>query len=410
MTWNEDRITLLLREVGDEPPRGPRVDLLGALREGRRRRRRHRTAVVGGAALATVLVVGAIPLILRPAPPVVPPAASPPTACDVASLPLPEGADGGAVSGGDRTGRWLIGSAARRGSPQQTAVLWHDDRVTELPGALRHGVAAAVNSAGTVVGTADDRAYVVRDGRVERLPGGDGLRPTAVDDAGRVVGERQQPVGRRTRPVPVLWASPTSEPGDLALPGVGWEGTAIGIAEDGTVIGVVSAGGLDLVDGYGPNLNRGYRWRPDGTGEFLPMPATAGDGAGGFWPRSVGGTWVLGHTPREQPRELYAPALLDLRTDAFVAPPAIAGFGPVSVNSRGWTVGTYGRMEAGQIGGALLTDAGLLRLPDPVPGAGLRHPVPGVVSDDGRVIAGEQLADTDADPSAVGRPIRWLCR
>ncbi|WP_157779176.1 hypothetical protein [Micromonospora sp. WMMA2032] len=409
MTWDEDRITLLLREAGDEPPRGPRVDLGDALREGRRRRRRHRGAVAGGVAVAIALAAGATPLFLRPAPPPAPSAVPPPTACTVAPLPLPEGTDGGAVSGGDRTGRWLIGSAARRGSDQQTAVLWHGDRVTELPGALRHGVAAAVNSAGTVVGAADDRAYVVRDGRVDRLPGGDGLRPTAVDDAGRVVGERLQPVGRRVRPVPVLWASATSEPVDLALPGPGWEGTAIGIAGDGTIIGTVSEEGLELTDGYGPNLNRGYRWRPDGTGEFLPMPTTAGNGARGFLPRSVGGNWLLGSTPREQPRALYAPTLLDLRTGDFVAPHTSAEFVPVAVNSRGWTVGSYGQPVAHPTG-ALLTGSRLLHLPAPEPGVGLRHTVPWVVSDDGRIIAGEQLGDTDADPSAVGRPIRWLCR
>ncbi|HEV8279883.1 MAG TPA: hypothetical protein VGQ26_29915, partial [Streptosporangiaceae bacterium] len=170
MTWDEDRIAVLLRDAGGEPPRGPRVDLTRAVHEARRRRGRRRVVAAGAAALATVLTAAAVPIFLHSDRKHPPPAVTPPTTCTVSPLPLPEGSDtgsvtGGSVTGGDPTGRWLVGMADDSRQPsQRTAVIWDGDRVTELPGALRNGVLRDVNSAGTAVGDTEGASYVYRDG------------------------------------------------------------------------------------------------------------------------------------------------------------------------------------------------------------------------------------------------------
>jgi hypothetical protein len=402
MTWDEDRIAVLLRDAGGEPPRGPRVDLTRAVHEARRRRGRRRVVAAGAAALATVLTAAAVPIFLHSDRKHPPPAVTPPTTCTVSPLPLPKGSDtgsvtGGSVTGGDPTGRWLVGMADDSRQPhQRTAVIWDGDRVTELPGALRNGVLRDVNSAGTAVGDTEGASYVYRDGRVEPLAGAGNPQPRLINDAGTVVGERVFGRNGVGVTVPVRWRTLTSPAVDLPLPGPGWQGWVAGLDEDGTAVGKVS-------DGFPPSRTRGYLWHPDGTGEFLPVPATAQGNASAFWPVSVRNGWVVGTMG-----VVTVTMRLNLATGEFTSLPAPAEFYPAVGTARGWAVGHI-QKPIGAVRAMLVTDAGVVELPEPKAGPGKWDPMPSAVSDDGRTIAGTH---TEWVPGRMpsGVPVRWQCR
>ncbi|MEV0329443.1 hypothetical protein AB0H63_23795 [Micromonospora echinospora] len=414
MTMDDEQVTGMLRRLGEGPHRPPRVDVSRAVRDGRRRRRARRVVGAGSTTLAVALaVVVAVP-VLRDAgrSDGAPMAAAAPASCAVETLPLPAGAASGSVAGGDPTGRYLVGSVARANLSSRWPALWVDGRVRELPAATRSLSLTDVTSSGQVIARGgdggnvgyvyqfdtQDRSDVDRSGAVRPLPGGPGRRPVAISEAGRIVGNRL--LAGRDNPnlsVPVVWASSTSAPTDLPLPGPGWTGMAEDIGDDGTVVGMV---------GEGRTFQRGYLWRSDGTGEFLPTPP----GAGAFWPVSVRGSWVVGTTqPGQSAMAVRQTVRLNLTTGEFVPLPQPAEqFTAVIGNARGWAGGLIDRSRAG-----LLTDAGLRELPlpriDPT-----SSPVSGtvsVVSDDGRTLAGAgTIGSAEGQPPQTGKPLRWTCR
>ncbi|MFR9779629.1 hypothetical protein ACL02O_26675 [Micromonospora sp. MS34] len=426
MRTDDEHVADRLRWLDDEPAGPPRIDLPGAIREARRRRRNRRVAAAGAVALG-VLAVAALPAALgghgraAPAPaarpgPSMPPGPSKPSpeprptgpwqgVCEAELLPVP-GDPHGAVTGGDPDGRWLVGRRAPQGRDRVDfgLLIWEGDRVreVELPGSAQK--LTDVNRAGLAVGSslaAGDlwQAWAVRDGEVIRLPGGPSEGATAVDDAGRIVGYRS--VGHVWEPgfkhLPVVWDSYRSQPVDLPLPGPQWEGTAVGIDEDGTILAVMS-------EGNPGEASRAVVWRPGAARpEVLPLPRVPGGKASRFVPLSVAGGWVTGTAERDTtvvPRSGITryPVRIDLRTGRVEVLTGVLYDG--TGNGRGWLAGSV----SGGVPG-LVTDTKAVKLPMPDGWRGGRRGGVKSLSDDGRVLGGKLERD-DQDV----RPVRWTCR
>ncbi|MFG3688919.1 hypothetical protein [Micromonospora sp. NPDC047740] len=419
MRTDDEHVADRLRWLDDEPPGPPRIDLPGAIREARRRRRNRRVAAAGVAALG-VLAMAALPAALggdgRAAPA---PAASPspsmplpeprPTGpwqgvCTATLLPVP-GDPRAAVTGGDPDGRWLLGRRAPQGQGRMDfgLLIWEGDRVreVELPGSMQK--LTDVNRAGLAVGSSlgagnEGRAWAVRDGEVIRLPGGTAEGATAVNDAGRIVGYRSlgAPWEPGFKQLPVVWDSYQSRPVDLPLPGPQWEGTAIDIDEDGTILGAMS-------DGHPDKPTRAVVWRPGAARpEVLPLPQVPGGKADRFLPLSLAGGWVTGTAERDTkvvPRNGIPryPVRIDLRTgQADVLKGVLwAGTG----NGRGWMAGWVSDDVP-----SVITDTRSVKLPMPDGWRGQRQGAVTSFSDDGRVLGGKLESDDQV------RPVRWTCR
>ncbi|MCW3814808.1 hypothetical protein ONA91_10110 [Micromonospora sp. DR5-3] len=417
MRTDDEHVADRLRWLDDEPAGPPRIDLPGAIQEARRRRRNRRVAAAGAAALG-VLAMAALPAALggdgRAAPA---PAASPspsmplpeprPTGpwqgvCTATLLPVP-GDPRAAVTGGDPDGRWLVGRRAPQGQGRMDfgLLIWEGDRVgeVELPGSMQE--LADVNRAGLAVGSSlgagnEWRAWAVRNGEVIGLPVVTSGGATAVNDAGRIVGYRNLVPGKPWIQRPVVWDSYRSQPVDLPLPGPQWEGTAIDIDEDGTILAAMS-------DGHPDKPTRAVVWRPGAARpEVLPLPQVPGGRADRFLPLSLAGGWVTGLAERDTkvvPRSgahMY-PVRINLRTgQADVLKGALwSGTG----NGQGWMAGWVSDDVPG-----VITDTRSVKLPVPDGWRGERQGGVTSFSDDGRVLGGKLESDDQV------RPVRWTCR
>src|SRR3954466_10344111 len=155
METDEEYATVVLRRLDGPLPRTSTVDVGQAMTEGRRRRRMRRLTGLLSAGTATAVVLVAVPVAagaLRPGgPPAVvtmdgsallagtasvvaqPPPA--PTACTIAKLPVPKG-EMSLVTGGDPTGRYLVGRSYPTGTGTRPILIWHDGvvRQVDIPG------------------------------------------------------------------------------------------------------------------------------------------------------------------------------------------------------------------------------------------------------------------------------------
>ncbi|MER7440623.1 hypothetical protein [Micromonospora avicenniae] len=420
MRIDENQVADLLRRLDDEPTRPPRVDLAGAIREARRRRRNRRVTAAGAAALG-VLAVAVLPVALpgadrtAPAPatsasPSTPAPKPSPTGpwlgqCTATQLPVPGGDPRGEVTGGDPDGRWLVGRGQPQGRLNFRLLIWDGDQVreVEMPGSAQELV--DVNRAGLAVGWSmgardGSPAWAVRDGKVLSLPGVISGGAMAVNDAGQIVGWRsvRGPGEPGVTQTPVVWDSYRSEAVDLPLPEPRWEGQAIGIDEDGTILASMSEGRLGAA-------TRAVVWRPGAARpEVLPLPQVPGGVAFQFEPLSLSGGWVTGIADRyNQPGVPRSgtnryPVRINLRTGEADVLKGVLFNG--TGNGRGWVAGWL----AGDVPG-LLTDTESVKLPVP---DGWRGEARGGVrsfSDDSRVLGGQLQFDDQG-----GRPVRWTCR
>ncbi|MGI5238899.1 hypothetical protein [Dactylosporangium sp. CA-139066] len=425
MDLNEYNAGDLLRTLPDEPPRPPSIDVARAMRDGRRRRRLRRRALAGGVLVLTLAAVAAVPVALAATRgpdrrPDLAPAASGssggtsaaakaaptvrataraiavPTSCKAEKLPIPDNVTMALVTAADPTGSIIFGRSYPKGGDQQVLV-WQDGRATKVavPGADQ--AISAVNAAGVGVGNSwvdsGPVAWLYRDGKVTKLPGGDGVTVAGINAAEVIVGNNG--TGR-----PLIWSSPTAEPRPLALPDDATGGIASAIDEDGTVIGSIYTtipGGVQTTasDPRGVRAGVAYAWAPDGTGRRLPAPAVvSGTGYGAF---TIRNGWVIGVN-----RPAGAPASglrWDLATGTVETVPGFATR-PDTANASGWMVGTdpegHGLMVAGDK---------RMQLPDPFQHKPSTTSLLAVtISDDGRTIAGQ--AD---DPSDTIRAIVWRC-
>ncbi|MFF4890225.1 hypothetical protein [Micromonospora chersina] len=417
MRTDDEHVADRLRWLDDEPAGPPRVDLPGAIREARRRRRNRRVAAAGAVALG-VLAVAALPVALNgdgqaaPAPAASPspsvrspeprPAGAWQGVCRAELLPVP-GDSRATVVAGDPDGRWLVGRRAPQGQGRMDfgQLIWEGDRVreVELPGSMQQ--LRDVNRGGLAVGSSQtdgsgSRAWAVHDGEVVGLPVVTSGGATAVNDAGRIVGYREVAPGKPWLQRPVAWDSYRSQPVDLPLPGPRWEGAAVDVDSDGTVLAAMSDGSPD-------RPTRAVVWRPGAARpEVLPLPTVPGGKATTFFPASVAGGWVTGTAERDAtvvPRDglpRYA-VRIDLRTGRAEVLPSVRWVG-VS-NGQGWLAGTL----SGDVPGVII-GARSVKLPVPDGWRGARQGSVTSFSDDGRVLGGKLESDDQV------RPVRWTCR
>ena len=448
----EEQAIALLRRLDHEPPTPSRVDLGQAIIEGGRRRRTRRALGGGGAVVLAAAMVATVPVALtalRPessAPqnqaaattaPATRPASTvvPPKSCSVQRLPLLDGEPMSLVTGADPTGRFIVGRTYpddHQGS--YPSLIWDNGKPSRIviPGADQS--LNDVTTTGVAVGSGwgDDGpvSYIYRDGKVSPLPATGSSQAEAINDAGQIVGSRERGVAESK---PVIWSSSSAQPVDLPLPGPQWTGQAGDIDEDGTVVGAVwenptpedLAAPKDPVasptpgmtmdpvapNGLGTpkdptampprNPSTGYLWLPDGTARELPKPMVQGAPADSFLPRSIRNGWVTGTATRmaADGTEIRVPARLYLPTNEFVDFPTNL-LRTDAGNGQGWVVGSLSDQRL-----ALLTDAGLVNLPEIEPHERMNGDVPTAVSDDGRIVAGQS-----EDAKNVIQAVVWNCR
>ncbi|MFD2764324.1 hypothetical protein [Micromonospora eburnea] len=420
MTPDEKKFAELLRELDDGPDRPARVDLATAIREARRRRRNRRTLTASVAGVAALAMV-AVPLAVQAGRPAEsglamtpgastganpPPSAggsdnasrrptpAAPSTCKVELLPVPHGYRKSLVTGGDSTGRYLLGRSYPNDSGSHPVIIWDGDRASEVQMPGNDQRLADISPSGVAVGVAyaGDRPqpYVVRSGKVTRLRGVTAGEATAISDDGRIVGARQ--VGERQ--LPVLWSGPDETAVDLPLPGPTWEGIAIGVDSDGTIVGKVQ-------NGAGRVFQTAV-WRSGGKPELLPLPQVTGGTADGVIPASFHGGWITGKAFRDKgsERQVYAVRYHLARGEYVPMPAEIMMY---AGNGEGWMVGSIDHIDVG-----LLTDAGLVRLPDLDERTGRYGAIATSVSAGGRVIGGQ--LDTKPNLQDVEmRAVRWRC-
>jgi hypothetical protein len=437
MDNEEEQAIALLRRLDDEPGTPSRVDLGRAITEGGRRRRTRRALGGGGAVVLAAAMVATVPVALtalrpastapnnqagaatvtatRPASTVVPP-----TRCSVQRLPLLDGEPMSLVTGADPTGRFIVGRTYPNGHNGVYPILmWDNGKPSRivLPGAdqLLSDVTTTGVAVGSGWGDKGPRSYIYRDGKVSLLPAAGSSQAEAINDAGQIVGSRDEGAAGSK---PVIWRDSSAQPVDLPLPASKSTGQATDIDENGTVIGTVweSPTPKDLVAPKDPaasnksgvtgkgmprNPSTGYLWLPDGTARELPKPMVQGARADYFLPRSIRNGWITGTATRmaADGTEIRVPARLYLPTNEFVDFPT-SSFQTDGGNGQGWVVGVSSNQRL-----ALLTDAGLVNLPEIEP----HEPANGDrvvnVSDDGRIVAGQ-----NEDSKNVIQAVVWNCR
>jgi hypothetical protein len=413
MIDHEQRIADTLRAVTADVRARP--DLAAGVRRGAlRRRRRNRVGAVAAGAAAVVLAVTGVALVgpraldggrpelggTRTAdqPTPTPASSKPdaPLACAVDRLPIPGGQPKSLVTGGDRTGRYLLGRAY--GSTQYVErhpiLIWDDGRPTaiDMPGADE--MLNDINSAGVAVGSSfetDDtqRSYVYRDGALRRLTGNGSVEARAIGEQGVIVGSRSSAAGQAQHPV--VWRGPTGPMADLPAP-AGWEGTAADVDADGTIVGT-------LTNGKSINF-RGYAWAPDGTGRQLPLPEIDGATALSFAPITIDHGVVFGRATKDIGNGGFevVPVLFDLRTERFTVLTRQIGFR--TGNARGWVAGSS------RDGYVVASPGGRASLPGLPGGVDTQPSRTDVVSisTDGRVLGGQAV-----DGSGEIQAVRWTC-
>lgn len=412
MHLDEESARWVLGPLDGEPDTPSGVNIHRAIMEGRRRRRARRVSGYAATAGLTVLVlVGAAAAANgwlspqassatfqtsgSPEPTVSTSAAEPtlrpqaPTRCRISTLPLPDNREIALVTGADPTGRFLLGRTYPHPSAslevgsrgEYHVIVWDRRRPTIVP---LHGIEQVltdITSTGVAVGNSYDKtgttAWLYRDGKLSKLPGGAGGEANAINEANAVVGVRNRK--------PVIWPSVDQAPVELPLPADAIIGFASAIDEDGTVVGSVAAKG---------QAERPYVWLPNHIGQTLRLPDR-----GPQSPRdpkasayTIRNGWVTGNVNKIAVR-------WDLRTgEPHMFPQFLVQAS--TVNAYGWQVG------AGPTGRALLvSDADPVVLPGlPAQKPGESANIPQTLSDDGRVIGGQ--AD---DRTGNIRAVVWTC-
>ncbi|SCG74584.1 hypothetical protein [Micromonospora coxensis] len=201
-------------------------------------------------------------------------------ACTVTTLPFPADVYRAEASAVDPTGRFVAGTALRRGeeSNQLFLLVWRQGRLTTVESPLADSV-ADVNSHGVVVGNGwaegRNRPWVYRNGTFELLPSPSGSAgATAINAAGDIVGSGEE--AGTGRQLALRW--PAARPGTvevLDVPATAW---ALGVTRDGTVVGTSGDWETARWSGWARYL--------DGRRESLTVPGARSvnvDAAEGHW-------------------------------------------------------------------------------------------------------------------------------
>lgn len=395
--FDEQDGATLLRPLADGPRTASMVDIARAIADGDRHHRRVRLAGSAGAAATVVAVAVAGWTVVadgpqRTAPPDAagqsggPAGRSAGAGCVVQRLPVPAGeGEKGVVSGGDPSGRYILGRTYPDGRP--STVVWQDRQVRKVPMPGEDATLYDATSTGVLVGSSftthdTTTAWVYRNGAFSKLAGAD-AQAYAINEREVIVGSVQ---GR-----PAMWASPTAQPTMLATPGGGMTGKASGIDEDGTIVGTLAGGEA--------KTGLGYVWSPDGVARQLPQPTVKGKPAGTYHAGTIRGGWVAGWAAYDEPDR-----------------------GPRWIGTPRWNLRT-GHLDTTDAYLTVLNAQGRLAGPSAVvapDGSTVPLPLPdgydastasvmtGALSDDGTVVAG-YVYGRGGTTSGQPVPIIWRC-
>jgi hypothetical protein len=189
--------------------------------------------------------------------------------CRVQRLPQPALPGDSVVTGGDPSGRYLIG--ARWTTPEEsTPLLWIDRRLHELRTPYEQALITDVNASGVLVGSewggGQPAGWRYQDGRFTTLAG---LRPdhrtsaVAINARGDILGVSQNPAALAEAHLVVWPAGQPDTPRELTAPPGAISGDiyAVDIDDDGTVVGGSHSTTL------------GYIWPRGGAPRVLRGPA-----------------------------------------------------------------------------------------------------------------------------------------
>jgi uncharacterized membrane protein len=418
---DEEYATALLSRL-DEPPLHPStVDIMRAVRDGRRRRRIRRATRLAAAVMATVVVLVGVPVaagalrhhrastvtgpapssagaspsasassspMWQPVPNTSPPRAglapNPPTTCTLARLPVPDGVTMSIVTAEDPTGHYIAGRSYPRGGPANgyPIIIWHDGKptVVTIPG--NDQSLEQITPTGDAVGqsyldSGIQVAWAYLQGSLRRLEGTN-AEARGINTAGAIVGK----VGAR----PVVWRTQFEPAEQLPMPPGTTTGEAYGIADDGTIVGTLQ----------GNDGEHAYVWRPDGSVSALPAPANPAGARFGERVFVLRDGWAGGLDTYGGSRAVR----WNLRTSAVTLVPAL-DISTEAVNRYGWTVGSD---KQGY--GVLQTDVGTVRLPPINKKVEPTDNIASGISDDGRTIGGQAVL-ANADRTIVA--VVWRC-
>jgi uncharacterized membrane protein len=241
--------------------------------------------------IAAILVPVCVGALLTPVP-----ASAANTTCEATILPT-LGHEHTEVTGGDPSGRYLVGSAYNVDTPYYvySSVVWVDREPQPLDtepvrpyvearptGVNRHG--AIIGYRMRDYGSFHTDAWIYRNGRFTMLPGltaTDATMPVAINSRGDVVGTSLS----ADTPLPwhgVIW--PADRPGtvrELTVPGQPDNTFAVGVDEDGTVLGHLGT----------PPGETPYIWPPRGA----PYPLIAPPGIDYAGAHAIRNGWVAGY-------------------------------------------------------------------------------------------------------------------
>jgi hypothetical protein len=200
--------------------------------------------------------------------------------CRTVPLPVPTGVVTSQVTGGDHSGRYLVGEGYEFDGTQYTfrGLLWLHGQVATVATAALAPYAQVnltdVNREGTVVGfrttdftTFHTDAWLFRDGRFTLLPGlapTDSTRAVAVNSLGDVVGTSEDDTVNPAALRAVVWPADQPDRARELVPGASFS-TGVDIDDDGTALGLL---------GQRPDPGqRPFLWSADRGARFLTAPA-----------------------------------------------------------------------------------------------------------------------------------------
>ncbi|MEV6299237.1 hypothetical protein AB0M02_07510 [Actinoplanes sp. NPDC051861] len=328
---------LLLRPLDGEPTEPNRVDVVKAMRDGRRGRRWRAflmgtgvTALVAVAATGGVLAGGPADEMAPPVRPsvsasapgeIIPPPQPPkvpagyrtpsepvmraapvaqsgqalppepvmPSSCTAKPLPLGK-AKSAAVNAGDPSGTYHVGWTEPVAGGDHDVLVWRDGKLVDTVKQSRpKAVMEDINGSGVAVGGVSGYApapYLYRDGKVRRLPGA-GVA-SAINDKGTIAGYWER-AGRRW---PQRWASPETHPELMPLADGAVAGSVRDIDENGTVAAILEI----PYEGW-----RTYLWYADGSIQRLAPPVVDAAGIPSFTPIAFRFGWLYGEVEALDP-------------------------------------------------------------------------------------------------------------
>ncbi|HEX6685076.1 MAG TPA: SigE family RNA polymerase sigma factor [Candidatus Limnocylindrales bacterium] len=325
-------------------------------------------------------------------------AAPPISACTGALLPNLSGGSGGGLhlSGGDPTGRYLVGTNVRYDVPQRAAmqpVLWTDGKASTIsaPGPTPYSV--EVNSGGVLAGASSRdgktgfSVWTYRDGQFHTLHQTDDPNQArgvvAINARGDVLVTGIASLNKTPLRPSIILAGQDPVLRDLPIPAGAQEVYVSDLDDNGTVVGAVNYPGGSI---------NALVWAPDLT--FRELPGLDGWDAQAL---RVRGEWVVGAALKGRLNPEQRPLRWNLRTGEVQEFAALRYAS--SVTPQGWILGVKGDQPVVIMGGKQL------ELPRVDGRTWTKDFSFNYISDDGRVIAGSGNFTSSHEAVAI----RWTC-